>query len=218
MPRARPVRGCARGFCGLPAPVAPLRPSAPPRRPAASLRSAAAGPAPGLRGFGPRFGPWGLCAPLRRAAPRRGSVGLGLSAAARARRSGPPSPPPPRPRRPFFPWAWAAGAAGLARAGPSGSPCARCGLPGGRPCSAPGSPGPLARLGLVGAPPPGPPLRGGFALAPPRGGARAAAARPLSGRVRAPPRFFSRSIWPWPAAAVPSASDQEARPPWRRSP
>lgn len=126
LPRARPVRGCARGFCGVRARV---RPSGGPARKRAV-------PPPG---FGPRPGPWARSAPLRRAcAPA--SVGLGLSARSRARRSGPRCPPaapavagraPPPPVRPapggrggplsapgspwFFRLAWPAGSPRAAR-------------------------------------------------------------------------------------------------------
>lgn len=71
----------------------------PPAASAASLRSAGGGPPLAVRGFGPRPGPWVRSAPLR-FVPR--SAGLGLSARALARRSGPLPPrrraaPPLRP-------------------------------------------------------------------------------------------------------------------------
>lgn len=122
-----------RPACGGPAGTPPPAPCS--RRPAVRaglLRSARA--CPPLRvarperavpppGFGPRPGPWARSAPLRRAcAPA--SVGLGLSARALARRSGPRCPP--------------AAPAGAGRAPP---PPVRP-APGGRggPLSAPGSP------------------------------------------------------------------------------
>lgn len=103
-----------------------------------------AGPPVVLRGFGPRPRPWAGSAPLRRAGPRPGSVGLGLSARALARRSGPSFPPPPlRGRWPL---------AGAVR-----SPSARSGRPAGpalAPLRAPSWP--FGGVPLGGSPLPGP--------------------------------------------------------------
>lgn len=125
LPRAPAVRRSARGFCGVRARV---RPSGGPAR-------KRAGPPPG---FGPRPGPWARSAPLRRAcAPA--SVGLGLSARSRARRSGPRCPPaapavagraPPPPVRP------APGGRGGPLSAPGSPWCFRLAWPAGSPRAA----------------------------------------------------------------------------------
>lgn len=150
LPRARPSRGCARGFCGVLGRVRPLPAS---RLPAALCRSAS----PRWR-RGPLW-PSGASArvPARRAgsAPLRfvpRSAGLGLSARGLARRSGPPSPPPPRLRRPPFPLVWGGGRGSPRPRGSFALPSARaascC-----RPCFAPGAARPPARLRLWRGPP-----------------------------------------------------------------
>lgn len=124
LPRARPVRGCARGFCGVRARV----------RPSGGPAQRRAVPPPG---FGPRPGPVGPCRASPAGAPA--SVGLGLSARSRARRSGPRRPPlapavagraPPPPVRP----------APVGRRGPLSAPgspwCFRLAWPGGSPRAA----------------------------------------------------------------------------------
>lgn len=218
---ACPVRGrpsgppCARGFCGVRARVRPLPASGLPPSPAASLSGRLAGGLPlAVRGFGPRPGPWVRFAPLRRVGPRPGSVGLGLPARSRARRSGPPSPPPPRRAARAVLGSWAAGAVRLARAGPAPCPpSARACYA--RPRSAPGAAGPPARLRLWRGPPfrPALPLRGGRLR--PRSSARGAAA--ACGGVLAAfaaPRATSAAS----SAAAPDlgACGQEAYPPWHK--
>lgn len=169
-----PPSGLCAGLLRCARPCPPPSGVAPPRRLLPlGFASLAAGPALAVRGCGPRPALPRGSAPLRRVGSRPGSVGLGLPARGLARRSGPPSPPPPRPRRPCGPSVWAAGAVRLARAGPA--PCP----PPGRPPLV-GLPPLRARLGPLrgsvsgGSPPSGPPLRGGYALAPPRRGPRAA--------------------------------------------
>lgn len=102
-PRARPacpVRGPSgpvRGASAVCAAVsAPSRLRVSPRPLPRPFGAAGRGAPSAVRGFVPRPGPWARSAPLRRVGPRPGSVGLGLPARGRARRSGPPSPPPPR--------------------------------------------------------------------------------------------------------------------------
>lgn len=94
-------------------------------------------------------------------------------------------PPAAAPRRPCWALAWAAGAVPAPPRLPA--PCPLPARPScGRPCSAPGAAWSVARLAAGGSPPPGPPLRGGFALAPPAGGPRAAL-RAASWPLRGPP-------------------------------
>lgn len=81
LPRAPAVRRSARGFCGLFAPVGPSGVARPGGGP--PLRAAARPPARG--------------AVVRLSAGFPGSVGLGLSAPALSRRSGPRRPPAARP-------------------------------------------------------------------------------------------------------------------------
>lgn len=154
LPRARPhCGGSARGFCGMLAPV---------------------GPSAGARHSGGPPLRASARAPARRSVARlsggtAASVGLGLSAPALARRSGPRCPPlAPAvvgglPLRPFGPPLW--GGAGLSplRARPGSF-------------ASPGPAGPPARPAAYG---------GGFALAPPRGGPGAAAPLPRPPRYRA---------------------------------
>ena len=152
LPRARPVRGCARGFCGLLALVGPSAGARPGGGP--PLRASARPPARG--------------AVVRLSGGAAASVGLGLSAPALARRSGPRCPPlAPAvagglPLRPFGPPQW--GGAGLSplRARPGAF-------------ASPGPAGPPARPAACG---------GGFALAPPARGRGAPPRSPAPARYR----------------------------------
>lgn len=158
MPRARPVRGCARGFCGMLGLVRPPPPSG-------ALRGLSPAPPPaGSGGFGPRPPAWP--APLRRVGPRPGSVGLGLSARGLARRRGaslPPAGPPPPPLAPLRVGA-AVGPASLA-------PPARLGLQR-VPPSRPGPCGAAAGFALAPPPPRGGPVGGCAAFCPRAAGLR----------------------------------------------
>ncbi len=169
------------GFCGMRGLVRPLRWPGPPR----GLLPARP-PVP-LRGFGP---PAFRRSPLRRAGSRPGSVGLGLSARGRARRSG-ASVPPPSSARPAC--GRGGSGPGLSRPGAPGPPSARsASLPVGlSPLRA--SPLLVWRFGPRRVPPPGPARRWRAAspsLLPP-GAARPACGGPFLPLSR-PPAFWAR--------------------------
>lgn len=123
LPRARPVRGCARGFLRSARACRPLRGGPPWWR----------SPAPG---FGPPPGPWGRGAPLRRRRRLRWPRPVGACARPSLGSALPPAGPggrrraPPPPVRP----------APVGRRGPLSAPgspwCFRLAWPGGSPRAA----------------------------------------------------------------------------------